>query len=53
MEKTKTKEHKPIQRKDGSIYCYCSEMPNERISVSVNYKTKKLICSVCKYEMEI
>ena len=48
----KTELHKPIQREDGSVYCYCHELKDEKISCSVNYKTKKLICSVCGKEMD-
>lgn len=39
--------HKPIQREDGSIYCYCDNLPNKRIKVNVNHLTKELMCSVC------
>ena len=44
--------HIPVQRDDGSIYCYCDEWNDERkVSVSLNYSTKKLMCSVCAKEM--
>jgi len=41
-------EHVGIQRKDGSIYCSCPCLPNERICVSMNYLLKEMICSVCR-----
>tara|TARA_Y100000310_G_C20511722_1_gene729213 strand:+ start:673 stop:846 length:174 start_codon:yes stop_codon:yes gene_type:complete len=50
--KTKMEMHKPIQRKDGSIYCKCPNLPNENTSVSVNYLKRTMICSVCSKELE-
>ena len=51
FKKTK-KQNQPIQREEGNIYCYCDNLPKEKVSVSVNYQTKKLMCSVCGFEME-
>jgi len=47
------KNHKPTQRKDGSIYCRCPEFPEENVSVSLNWLTKKAMCSVCGKEVDI
>jgi hypothetical protein len=47
--KNKMEQHKAIQREDGSVYCKCPCCVNqeENAMVSMNYRTKKMICSVC------
>jgi hypothetical protein len=46
--------HKPIQREDGSVYCYCDKYnTSDPVSVSLNWLTKKMMCSVCGKEMDM
>jgi len=45
---TKIKTHTATQREDGSVFCKCPNLQvDENASVSLNYKTNKMICSVC------